>query len=168
MACRHRYPHRVAVAIQSLIALALVSLASAAPPYGGGGGNALLFDGKTQWVSIDSVPTVSSNFTIEMYVNPCTNLDQQTFIMKLHPRGGTLLEVSYLDNSLSIQWEGGKWSTLPKLARPHHFAFTSKQLTSSTSQAIGYIDGVEWGRSTQTTVPSALPKDALAQSMNTR
>lgn len=98
------------------------------------------FDGKHDWMELDDF-NVPETFTIEMWVNPASSSDQQSFIAKHLADGGNILVLGYYQNGLNLNLRDQSYSAGTKTTGLYHLAVVVEKRTLSQSLVTIYQNG---------------------------
>lgn len=98
------------------------------------------FDGKHDWMELDDF-NVPETFTIEMWVNPASSSDQQSFIAKHLVDGGNILVLGYYQNGLNLTLRDQSYSAGTKTTGLYHLALVVEKRTLSQSLVTIYQNG---------------------------
>ncbi|MCI0644113.1 MAG: hypothetical protein L0332_36110, partial [Chloroflexi bacterium] len=106
----------------------------------------LHFDGVNDWIELQEF-NVPESFTVEMWINPETSRDQQSFIGKHTAAGDNIFLIGYWDGGLYVTLNGQTYTAGTKATGLYHLAVVIEKRTLSQSIVTVYQNGqVFWDR----------------------
>jgi hypothetical protein len=105
-----------------------------------GAGKAASFNGTDSWLESTDF-TIPESFTVEMWVNPRTTAEGQSFIAKHSSTGGNILLIGYWSGGLQVRVRTDYHMAGPLTTGYYHLAVVVEKISSSTSEVTVYKDG---------------------------
>ncbi|MEO9484872.1 MAG: LamG-like jellyroll fold domain-containing protein [Ekhidna sp.] len=105
-------------------------------------GTHLSLNGTSDYTTLSNL-SVNESFTAEMWIDPTTTDDGQTFLAKHDASGNDIFKIGFNAGAIEVDIRGTTTSGGTKETGLQHLAVTIEKLTVTTSQITVYKDGIQ-------------------------
>lgn len=103
-------------------------------------GSTLSLDGTDDYASLSNL-AINESFTAELWINPTSASDGQTFLAKHDGSGNDIFKIGYNNGGIEVDIRGTTTSGGTQTTGIQHLAVSVDKLTGTTSQITVYRDG---------------------------